>query len=67
MSLKAFHLALVLAAILAASAYGMWCVVAALRGDSSRLLPGLLCAAAGMALVVHGIRFYKQTEKDPWL
>lgn len=67
MSLKAFHLVLVLAAILAASAYGMWCVAAALRGESARLLPGLLCAGGGMALVVHGIRFYKQTEKDPWL
>lgn len=66
MSLKAFHLFTVAAAILAASAYGMWCALTVLR-EGSGAVAALASFAAGGALVVHGIRFYKQTEKEPWL
>ena len=66
MSLKAFHLFMVVAGILAASAYGMWCALSVLR-EGTGAMPALASFAIGAALVVHGIRFYKQTEKEPWL
>jgi hypothetical protein len=66
MSLKAFHLFTVAAAILAASAYGMWCALSVLR-EGTGALPALASFGVGAALVIHGIRFYKQTEKEPWL
>ena len=66
MSLKAFHLFTVAAVILAASAYGTRCALSVLR-EGTGALPALLSILAGAALVVHGILFYKQTEKEPWL
>jgi len=67
MSLKALHLVLVLAAILAASCYGSWCLLRVARGESGLLGAGLVSLGAGAGLVVYGARFYKQTEKEPWL
>lgn len=66
MSLKAFHLFTVAIAILATSAYGMWCALSVLR-EGTGTLPAVVSFCAGAALVVHAISFYKQTEKEPWL
>jgi hypothetical protein len=66
MSLKAFHLFTVAVAILAASAYGMWSTLSVLR-EGTGTLAALASFTTGATLVVHGIRFYKQTEKEPWL
>ena len=67
MSLKAFHLFTVAAAILATSAYGMGSIVSALRDGAGNLALGLFSLAAGTALIIHGVLFYKQCEKEPWL
>lgn len=66
MSLKAFHLFTVAVTILATSAYGMWCALSVLR-EGTGAIPAVASLVVGAALVVHGIRFYKQTEKEPWL
>lgn len=67
MSLKTFHLFTVVAAILAASAYGMGTIVSALRDGAGSLALGLFSLSVGAALIVHGVLFYKQCEKEPWL
>jgi hypothetical protein len=67
MSLKALHCFFVAVGVLTSSAYGMWRVAAALREGTGALGPALISLAAGALLLVHGIRFYKQTEKEPWL
>ncbi len=67
MSLKAFHCFFVAVGVLASSAYGMWRAAAVLREGAGELAPALLSLAVGAALLIHGIHFYKQTEKDPWL
>lgn len=64
MSLKAFHLFTVIAAILATSTYGMWCALSVLR-EGSGAVPAVTSLVVGAALVAHGIHFYKQTEKEP--
>lgn len=66
MSLKAFHLFTVVITILAASAYGMWCALSVLR-EGAGTLPALISLSIGAGLVIHGIHFYKQNEKEPWL
>ena len=67
MSLKTFHLFFVALAVLGASAYGMWCAVAAFRDGAASLTTAALSTLGGAALLVHGLQFYKQTEKEPWL
>jgi hypothetical protein len=67
MSLKAFHLFFVAAGIVATSAYGMWRMVSVLREGAAELPAASLSLLAGVALLVHGVRFYKDTEKEPWL
>jgi len=68
MSLKTLHLFVVLAAVVACCAYGMWGVAAFLRaGNPSALLGAVPALAAGLALVMHGVIFYKHTEDEPWL
>lgn len=67
MSLKTFHLFLVGVGVTGASAYGMWCAVAVLRNEIQQAPIALVTFVGGAVLLVHGIRFYKQTEKEPWL
>ncbi|MBL7648573.1 MAG: hypothetical protein JNK74_20550 [Candidatus Hydrogenedentes bacterium] len=67
MSLKAFHCFFVAIGVLVCSAYGMWRLVAAMREGAGELGPAVLSLATGAVLLVHGIHFYKQTEKEPWL
>lgn len=67
MSLKAFHCFFVGVGVLTASAYGMWRAVAVLREGAGELVPALLSLGAGAVLLIHGIYFYKNTEKEPWL
>lgn len=67
MSLKAFHLFFVALAILASSAYGMWCAVSVLREGAAGMPAAGVSLLAGAALLVHGVHFFRQTEKEPWL
>lgn len=68
MSLKALHLFTVLIAVVACSAYGMWHCLAFVRaGDAISLAIGVSLLAGGLALVMHGVIFYKHTEEEPWL
>lgn len=67
MSLKTFHLFFVAVVVLGASAYGMWCAVAVLREGTAWLPAASLSILGGAALLIHGLRFYKLTEKEPWL
>ena len=67
MSLKAFHLFFVVVAIFASSAYGMWCAVSALREGAAWLPVAGVALLTGAALLVHGVYFFRQTEKEPWL
>lgn len=68
MSLKTFHLFLVLIGVLTTSAYGTGQLFYSLQnGPSSHTAFAALALAAGVALLLHGIYFYKETEGEPWL
>lgn len=68
MSLKTLHTFVVLASIVACCAYGMWGVAAFLRdGAPSSLYTAVPAIVGGLALLMHGVIFYKHTEDEPWL
>jgi hypothetical protein len=68
MSLKSLHLFFVLAGVLACSAYGMWNLVVFLRdGGVPAVVMALLPLSGGLALVLHGVFFFKSAEDEPWL
>ncbi len=68
MSLKAFHILIIFVSIVACCAYGMWGVITFMReGSVLSLLSGSALLAGGLALLMHGVIFYKHAEEDPWL
>lgn len=68
MSLKTFHLFVVLVSVVATCAYGMWSLVAFINGTGiAGLAVGAPLLAGGLALIMHGVIFYKHSEDEPWL
>ena len=68
MSLKAFHLFAVMLSVIACSAYGMRALLAfSQEGGPAHLGVGIPLLVGGLALIMHGVIFYKHSEDEPWL
>jgi hypothetical protein len=68
MSLKTFHLFVVLVAVGVSCAYGMWALLGFINGTGvTGLAIGAPLLAGGLALTMHGVIFYKHSENEPWL
>jgi len=68
MSLKAFHLVFITAAILLAFGFGVWLAKSFFSGGSAwHLLSALLSFGAGIGLIVYECYFLKKTKDVGYL
>lgn len=64
MSLRTFHLAFILLAIMGADLYGGWAVHEyGTTGNTSILLLGIACMVGGLGLAVYSIRFVRLMDR----
>ena len=69
MSLKAFHLVFITAAILLAFGFGAWLLNGFFNGDGRALIliSGIISVAAGVGLIGYEIVFLKKTKHISYL